>query len=410
MKKIIALILALSAVWVLVACASLGEDIYNTPSLQGSTGTFDALGTNNGESGDLSQESEPTSDGGELKYRLNDTKDAYTVVGIGECGEGEIVIPNEHEGLPVTAIGDSAFYECTRLTSVNIPDSVTEIGYSAFWDCTGLTSLKIQGGVLEIGNWSFAGCTALADITIPEGVNKIGTGAFAGCRKLTSVTLPNSLTSLGSRCFYDCTRLSNITLRGNIVKIGSWSFADCTALEGITIPESVCDIGQGAFAGCTGVKSITVEGENPTFHSAGDCLINTKEKILVAGCKKSVIPSDGSVIKIGEDAFSGCIELKEINISEAVREIGDFAFGGCAGLVSINIPSGVTKVGEDCFAWCRGLTSVTIWQSVVEIGKKAFEECEALKDIFYEGNEREWARLFANVSLPDAVTLHFNFK
>ena len=341
MKKIIALILALSAVWVLVACASLGEDIYNTPSLQGSTGTFDALGTNNGESGDLSQESEPTSDGGELKYRLNDTKDAYTVVGIGEGGEGEIVIPNEHEGLPVTAIGDSAFYECTRLTSVNIPGSVTEIGYSAFWDCTGLTSLKIQGGVLEIGNWSFA---------------------------------------------------------------------DCTALEGITIPESVCDIGRGAFAGCTGVKSITVEGENPTFHSAGDCLINTKEKILVAGCKKSVIPSDGSVIKIGEDAFSGCIELKEINIPEAVREIGDFAFGGCAGLVSINIPSGVTKVGEDCFAWCRGLTSVTIWQSVVEIGKKAFEECEALKDIFYEGNEREWARLFANVSLPDAVTLHFNFK
>ena len=364
MKKIIALILALSAVWVLVACASLGEDIYNTPSLQGSTGTFDALGTNNGESGDLSQESVPTSDGGELKYRLNDTKDAYTVVGIGECGEGKIVIPNEHEGLPVTAIGDSAFYECTRLTSVNIPDSVTEIGYSAFWDCTGLTS----------------------------------------------VTLPNSLTSLGSRCFYDCTRLSNITLRGNIAKIGSWSFADCTALEGITIPESVCDIGQGAFAGCTGVKSITVEGENPTFHSAGDCLIDTKEKILVAGCKKSVIPSDGSVIKIGEDAFSGCIELKEIKIPEAVREIGDFAFGGCVGLVSINIPSGVTKVGEDCFAWCRGLTSVTIWQSVKEIGKNAFEECEALKDIFYEGNETEWARLFANVSLPDAVTLHYNFK
>ena len=115
------------------------------------------------------------------------------------------IIPNS-----VTSIGNSAFYGCTGLTSVEIPSSVTSISYAAFYGCTGLTSITIPNSVKYIDWYAFADCTGLTSIEIPEGVTSIGDYAFIFCTGLTSITIPSSVTSIGSYAFEGCSGLTDM--------------------------------------------------------------------------------------------------------------------------------------------------------------------------------------------------------
>ena len=275
-------------------------------------------------------------------------------------------------GNSVTSIGDLAFSYCTRLTSVTIPDSVTSIYFEAFDGCTGLTSITIPNSVTSIGGSAFESCNNLQDIyitdiaawfnisgldnlmrygasnknlyinnelatsiAIPDSVTSIDERAFSNCTGLTSITIPNSVTSIGDWAFAGCTGLTSVTIPNSVTSIGDWAFAGCTGLTSVTIPNSVTSIGDWAFAGCSGLTSITVAKGNTKYHSAGNCLIETESKTLIAGCKNSIIPTDGSVTSIGKDAFYGCTGLTSITIPDSVTSIGDSAFSGCSGLTSI---------------------------------------------------------------------------
>ena len=132
---------------------------------------------------------------------------------------GAVAIPNTIYGYPVTSIGNDAFYYCTTLTSITIPNSVTNIGNGAFDSCFHLTSVTMLNGVTSIGSGAFSDCFDLANITIPNGVTSIGSGAFQGTA-LTSITIPNSVTSIGEYAFQGDERLTNITFVGNAPALG----------------------------------------------------------------------------------------------------------------------------------------------------------------------------------------------
>ena len=246
-------------------------------------------------------------------------------------------------------IGEYAFFDCSSLTSVNIPSSVTKIENTAFCGCTSLTSVNIPSSVTEIGNRAFYKCRSLTSINIPSSVTKIGDEVFSDCISLTSVNIPSSVIWIEDGAFRYCSSLTSVNIPSSVTRIGSNAFEGCTSLTSVNIPSSVTNIESEVFSGCSSLTSVN-------------------------------IPS--SVIWIGDGVFSSCSSLTSVNIPSSVIWIEDGAFSSCSSLTSVNIPSSVTRIGSNAFRYCTSLTSVNIPSSVTEIGEKAFYFCKGLKSIY----------------------------
>ncbi len=256
---------------------------------------------------------------------------------------GDVVIPSSvvYQGntYSVTSIGNGAFYNCSGLTSVTIPNSVTSIGNYAFLNCTSLTSVTIPNSVTSIGSEAFSYCRGLTSVTIPNSVTSIGCEAFDGCKGLTSVTIPNSVTSIGDNAFCCCSGLTSVTIPNSVTSIGITAFGGCSGLTSVTIPNSVTSIGSYAFSDCSGLTSIKVESGNEKYDSRNNsnAIIETSSNTLIVGCKNTIIPN--SVTSIGSYAFSGCSGLTSVTIPSNVTTIGNYAFSGCNNLKYICLAS-----------------------------------------------------------------------
>ena len=186
--------------------------------------------------------------------------------------------------------------------------------------------------------------------------------------------------------FFANENITSLSIEGNVSTIATCAIYGCMALESVHIGASVKEIQQYGVFYCPKLDSITVDPANSVYHSDSNCLISTADKVLLFGCKSSVIPSDGSVASIGDGAFYGCYDLTSIIIPDSVTSIGESAFEGCSEGIT-EVEGGVIYVGNWVVGREANVSSVVLREGTVGIADKAFYQCATLK----------------SVSIPDSV-------
>lgn len=377
----------------------------------------------------------------------------------------EIKIPNG-----VINIGTTAFYGCSGVESLEISKSVKSIGYRAFFGCIEMANISVakenttfhsavncliktasksiilgcnnsivpdDGSVISIGSSAFFGYKGLKEVSIPSSVKHIVDDAFGYCSGLTRVNITDlaawceiTFGSPRSNPLYYARRLylngelvTDLVVPESVNIISSFAFYGCEGLTSVSIGKEVKNIGSAVFINCPKIEKIEVAAGNQAYRSENNCLIKVSNKMLVLGCKNSVIPADGSVTGIGNGAFNSCEGLTTIAIPAAIKSIGDSAFSGCTGLVGVNItdlaawcgisfstassnpleyahnlyvggelveklaiPDSVKKIAKYAFSGCSGITELKIGKSVANIGDSAFAKCTSISGITVDEN------------------------
>jgi len=255
---------------------------------------------------------------------------------------GDLIIPGSifYNGVKweIIRIGDRAFINCDRITSVVISDSITSIGSSAFYDCDGLTSVVIGNGVTSIGNGAFSRCP-LTSVVIGDGVTSIGNGAFSEC-PLTSVVIGDGVTSIGEYAFSRCP-LTSVVIGDGVTSIGNGAFSECSSLTSTIYNGTIAQWCNISFGNGT---------SNPISHShnltIGGTIITTN----------LVIP-DG-VIEIKPYAFFGFSSLTSLQLHDCVTCIGEGSFSGCDHLTNVILGSGLQTIGENAFEGCTQVVRI----------------------------------------------------
>lgn len=372
------------------------------------------------------------------KYGVEFSDDKKQLIRCPENYEGSYTIPNG-----VEKIGKNAFYYCSSLISVIIPDSLCLIEDNAFNYCSSLSSIIIPNGVKSIGDYAFEGCYRLGSVSLPSNLKKIGRAFFSGCSSLTNITIPQSITSIGISAFNDCKMLKSIvipnkvrdipnntfcccrsltsvTFHDSITNIGPYAFAGCESLESITFPSKLKSIGYQSFMGCNKLQSIilpdglvnimsmafyncislnTIVIPNSVRNIANDSFMNTAwykkqpdgviyfDKLLYL--YKGIMPAGTSIdIKYGTIAIVGslaCSSLISVSIPNTLEYICSGAFRFCTSLTSITIPNSVTFIGDEAFR-DSALNSISIPDSVVNVGKGVFYCCRSLTSVVLSKN------------------------
>ena len=244
---------------------------------------------------------------------------------------------------------------------------VTSIGNSAFEECDSIFSVKIPQYVENIGNYAFSFCYILNTVIFIENNNlvNIGNYSFGEAYDLTNINLElcTNLKTIEQNAFFLCYGLQRIYLPASLESIGIGAFDEC-AID-VVVPANVTYIGVYAFSGAL---TLRVEDNNAVYHSSNNCIIETATKTLIAGCRNSVIPNDGSVTTIGSGAFYFASYIKSITIPSAITLIEGAPFFESYTLTEVTIESSYVYANATSATACgyilQSATTVRVLSSI----------------------------------------------
>jgi hypothetical protein len=195
--------------------------------------------------------------------------------------------------------------------------------------------------------------------------------------------------------------LKKVTIPEGIDELHVATFYECTNLQTVELPASLTEVSYLAFMGCDNLANISIE-KNSKYHSADNCLIETDTKTLIVGAANSVIPSDGSVETIGENAFYERAALSTIVIPDSVKNIGKLAFSGCTALRYVRM-TGIRVIGERAFSGCRAIKYLLVSNELQSIEEYALSQCNTLRTIYMKGNAADWEKVSCAQTVESAL-------
>ena len=317
-------------------------------------------------------------------YRYTVENDEVTITKyIGN--DAEVSIPESINGMPVTAIGTSAFLNRDKMRSVTVPDSVVRLGSLAFAKCYALEQVTLGRGVREIDFSPFSFCEKI-------NYNKYENGCYVGNSEnpylalvsmefedVEAVSIHADTVVICGSAMENCGSIRELVIPNSVVSIGSFAFRYCS-LEKVYIPESVMSIGLLAFG--DSISNFVVSDENPNFKSVDGSLFSRDGKRLIKYATGQDISfysiPDGTVI-VEESAFENAMHLNEVVVADSVEEIGHFAFLHCENLRDVQLGNSLKTIEGGAFGSCYSLTEITIPDSVENISYSVFSYCKNLK-------------------------------
>ena len=345
-------------------------------------------------------------------YMLNDDGTGYVVRKYTQEKKDvsvNIAVPEAYEGLPVVAIGDSAFSGCDKVQSVTLPESITSIGGFAFSGCESLKEINLPDGIKNIGEGAFKKCKALASITIPEGVTALSSNLFSECTALANVTIHDEVVWVGDFVFEKCTSLTKISLSDAAYHIGEGAFADCSGLTEIQLietsvehlidkdPDTFIGLRGKAFAGCTSLKSFTIPR----------CISQVEWKEVIIN--QDIVNRDESGVPIGRTTTYLDLEIKVHPNSRYFKVVGNYIYSHdekvlyfCIdndSVTSVEIPDGVERLESGVFQQCKNLTHVKVPASLVE----GLANAVVITKVTFEIDENNPVYFIENGSLMEKV-------
>ena len=251
----------------------------------------------------------------------NNEDGTYSVNSLDDnCTAKHIVIPAKWDGKPVTTI-DSYAFSGTDIESITFKGTITEIGNGAFQWCNSLESISLSGCSLTIINeQTFYECEKLETVELPNSIVTIGKSAFNGSSKIKYINIPSSVQTIEYGAFMNCTGMLTVSIPNNVQTIGDCAFCGCKALTTVSIGNKVETIGECAFSDCDKLTTIAFGSK-----------VTTIEDSAFARCvelKSVQLPN--SLTTLGKQVFSACGNLESINIPSSVTSVGELCFWNCS--------------------------------------------------------------------------------